>query len=182
MVTPVIKFTVPQPSDLVPIDYAPWGAWFAYRSWRRLSLRRITDALLDDEAEEVLNYAQAIDKELARICRDNGWTRGQSRWTLEVLPALQRRVHPPPRPQSFPGSNIFEQARRVDIVKIAERVTELQPYGDTLKGLCPLHDEKTPSFVVSPIRQRWRCFGACVDGGDGIKLVKLLKRRGLWDE
>lgn len=42
-----------------------------------------------------------------------------------------------------------------------------------MKGLCPLHEEQTPSFVVYPEQGRWWCFGACQTGGDVFKLVML---------
>jgi DNA primase len=43
--------------------------------------------------------------------------------------------------------------------------------GGSLKGLCPFHDEKTPSFNVTPTRGLWYCF-SCADGGDVIKFVE----------
>ncbi len=44
--------------------------------------------------------------------------------------------------------------------------------GGSLKGLCPFHDEKTPSFHVTPARGLWHCFGACGEGGDVISFVQ----------
>ena len=43
--------------------------------------------------------------------------------------------------------------------------------GDSLKGLCPFHDEKTPSFNVTPARGLYYCF-SCAAGGDVIKFVQ----------
>jgi DNA primase len=43
--------------------------------------------------------------------------------------------------------------------------------GGSLKGLCPFHDEKTPSFNVTPPRGLWYCF-SCADGGDVIKFIE----------
>src|SRR6266705_4570448 len=43
--------------------------------------------------------------------------------------------------------------------------------GGSLKGLCPFHDEKTPSFNVTPARGLWYCF-SCSEGGDVIKFVQ----------
>jgi DNA primase len=43
--------------------------------------------------------------------------------------------------------------------------------GGSLKGLCPFHDEKTPSFNVTPARGLWYCF-SCADGGDVIKFME----------
>ena len=44
--------------------------------------------------------------------------------------------------------------------------------GGSMKGLCPFHDEKTPSFQVTPSRGLWYCFGACSEGGDAISFLQ----------
>jgi DNA primase len=49
--------------------------------------------------------------------------------------------------------------------------------GDSLKGLCPFHDEKTPSFNVTPSRGLWYCF-SCAEGGDVIKFVQRIESLG----
>lgn len=54
---------------------------------------------------------------------------------------------------------------------IRGRGVDLKPSGSRLKACCPFHSEKTPSFMVSPDKQTWRCFGACNDGGDIIAYV-----------
>ncbi|MEO0650771.1 MAG: DNA primase [Planctomycetota bacterium] len=55
---------------------------------------------------------------------------------------------------------------------VGRRVSSLKRAGSTLKACCPFHEEKTPSFVVTPERGTWRCFGACGEGGDAITFVQ----------
>lgn len=56
---------------------------------------------------------------------------------------------------------------RLDIVQYVQQyVPGLKKAGRYYKGCCPFHAEKTPSFVVNPDNQSWRCFGACAEGGD----------------
>ena len=61
--------------------------------------------------------------------------------------------------------DIDDVKSRLNIIDIiGERVT-LKRAGRNFKGLCPFHNEKTPSFMVSPDRGSWHCFG-CGKGGD----------------
>ena len=60
---------------------------------------------------------------------------------------------------------------KTDIVQlIGERVL-LKKAGRHFKGLCPFHSEKSPSFIVSPERQSYKCFG-CQEGGDAISFLQ----------
>ena len=54
---------------------------------------------------------------------------------------------------------------------IGEVVTLRSAGGGSLKGLCPFHDERSPSFNVTPARGFWHCFG-CGEGGDVISFVQ----------
>src|ERR687890_2470383 len=72
-------------------------------------------------------------------------------------------------------AEVREKARIDDVV--SGYVTLRNAGGGSLKGLCPFHDEKSPSFHVTPSRNLWHCFGACGEGGDVISF--LMKVDGL---
>lgn len=63
---------------------------------------------------------------------------------------------------------------RVDIVELISERVRLSRSGQNWKGLCPFHTEKTPSFFVSPSRQRYHCFG-CQAKGDIFNWVMALE-------
>ncbi len=68
--------------------------------------------------------------------------------------------------------NLIDEVRsRTDIVQVVSQRVELNKHN---KGLCPFHDEKTPSFSVNPAGQYFKCFG-CGVGGDVIKFIQLYK-------
>jgi DNA primase len=68
-------------------------------------------------------------------------------------------------------SVVDEIKQRLDIVELISQYVALKKAGRSYKGLCPFHTEKTPSFVVTPDRQSWYCFGACATGGDLFTFV-----------
>lgn len=64
---------------------------------------------------------------------------------------------------------------RTRIDDVVAGYVSLRPAGvDSLKGLCPFHDEKTPSFHVRPHAGRWHCFG-CGEGGDAISFIEKIE-------
>ncbi len=63
-----------------------------------------------------------------------------------------------------------EVKSKLSVVDVVGETVALKKAGTTLKGLCPFHGEKTPSFVVTPGRDTWHCFG-CGLGGDIFSFV-----------
>jgi DNA primase len=74
----------------------------------------------------------------------------------------------------IPQEIIDEVRERSDIVEIASQYLRLKKTGKNYKALCPFHTEKTPSFVISPERQIFHCFG-CGAGGNAFNLVMKLE-------
>ncbi len=66
---------------------------------------------------------------------------------------------------------IEEIKKKINIVEFIGSFITLKKAGRNFKAVCPFHQEKSPSFVVSPERGIWHCFGACGDGGDVIKFL-----------
>src|SRR5438128_12242998 len=65
---------------------------------------------------------------------------------------------------------------KIDVVDEVGLVVALRKSGKSFQGLCPFHNERTPSFYVFPESQTWRCFG-CHEGGDIFTFVE--KQQGM---
>ena len=62
----------------------------------------------------------------------------------------------------------------MSLVETVRKHVELKESGRVLKGICPFHEEKSPSFVVEHERGLWHCFG-CGKGGDEQTFLELIK-------
>lgn len=75
----------------------------------------------------------------------------------------------------IPDEKIDEIRSATDIVELISGVTRLKKRGKNFVGLCPFHQEKTPSFTVSPEKQMFHCFG-CGKGGNAFSFVMELEK------
>ena len=75
----------------------------------------------------------------------------------------------------IPDSFIQDLLARVDIVDVVGQYVPLRKGGANLLGLCPFHNEKSPSFTVSPTKQFYHCFGC---GAHGTAIRFLMEHTG----
>ena len=68
------------------------------------------------------------------------------------------------------SGSVAEIKSRLAVADVVGETVALRKAGAAFKGLCPFHGEKTPSFVVTPARETWKCFG-CGKGGDIFTFV-----------
>src|SRR5918996_4481848 len=85
------------------------------------------------------------------------------------LPREVRRI-------TTPSGIVAEIKSKLPVVDVVGETVSLKRAGAAYKGLCPFHVEKTPSFVVTPDRESWHCFG-CGEHGDIFTFV--MRRDGL---
>lgn len=142
------------------------------------TFRDLLDAATTAQIDAVYEY---MIGELRRL-HDEGDE--ETKVTIRRFLYYECRGQPDPmqRPPSAvkPGTGVFGAVKEaVPVEDLAGRFTRLTRSGDRYKGCCPLHEERTASFVVYPGSQRWHCFGACARGGDVIELARLLMDKGL---
>lgn len=75
----------------------------------------------------------------------------------------------------IPESFVQDLLARVDVADVVGRYVQLRKAGANLLGLCPFHNEKTPSFTVSPSKQFYHCFGC---GAHGSAISFLIEHTG----
>ena len=76
----------------------------------------------------------------------------------------------------IPADFINDLLNRTDVVDVVGRFVQLKRAGANHQGLCPFHNEKSPSFTVSPSKQFYHCFGC---GAHGTAIGFLMEHNGL---
>ncbi len=74
------------------------------------------------------------------------------------------------------ADTVDEVKEKADIIDIISEYVVLRKKGKDYQGLCPFHEEKTPSFTVTPTKQMYYCFG-CQSGGNIITFLKTLNKQ-----
>ena len=90
------------------------------------------------------------------------------------FPNLGTTPHPQ-KTMAEAGSFAERVKQQADIVRIVGEYVRLKKTGQNFTGLCPFHQEKTPSFAVHPVRQIYHCFG-CGVGGDIFQFVMEMEK------
>ncbi|OIO05717.1 DNA primase [Candidatus Falkowbacteria bacterium CG1_02_37_21] len=73
-------------------------------------------------------------------------------------------------------NQVEEIKSKLDIVEVIREYVQVKAVGANFQALCPFHNEKSPSFIISPDKQIWHCFG-CSRGGDVLSFV--MEKEGL---
>lgn len=170
-------------SAQIPEPVKPWFSLLLARHFKR-DLNATIRQMPEEEALEMVGAILVNRGTITRFLdvvelpqpEDGGF------WMGTVLPMLRKRLTPKHGAIINHDGDVFEKAKAsISMEDLSERYTELRPAGaGKLKGLCPLHSERSPSFIVYTDQGSWHCFGACQRGGDVIEFTRLLMSEGLW--
>lgn len=168
--------------ESMPCEAAPW-AWVltdnsSYDGNISRPLRYMHSAHLRSMAAHIALYDTILgftleSWELPQLDEPGFWV---GKVLPEIKAELERRARPP---KKWGIGSPISRLKALDIADMAERFTSLYLAGPgKLKGKCPLHKEHTASFYVYTDSQRWRCYGACAEGGDVVDLLRRLGDQG----
>lgn len=170
-------------SDGMPNPFQAIVGGILVRFVQGRSFDSLISDLTDKEARYLKTFIEGMDEPVNQSL--DAWNlppqEGPGFWQSQVLPVLAKRLSPRPTYEGTNGNDFKAVKAAVDLVEIASRHTELTRSGNSYKGRCPLHEDKTPSFVIYPDSQTWNCFGACGERGqDVIELTRRLLEARKW--
>ena len=176
------KNLTPSVPDGMPDPFQAIVGAILIRKVLRRSFSSLIRELTDVEARYLKTFIEGMYEPLALLLDEWGLPplEGPGFWRSEILPLLEKRLAPRRSNQTDNVTDFRSIKSAVNIMDIAAQYTDLTRAGNHYRGLCPLHVEKTPSFVVYPDSQRWQCYGACAEGGDVISLTQRLMETGKW--
>ncbi len=161
-------------SELVTI----WESVSNIPGWLRLLW------LTEQYSDEELNELEQIDDEFRAFAREEEikhrkWLRENLPRTaggwLKIFPEAKQLIPRKKRKNQRRFEEMLEVARDVDLEDVVSQYVDLRRSGAyRMAGLCPFHDEKTPSFVVFTDEPHFYCFG-CHEHGDVIAFVMKIK-------
>ena len=167
----------------IPEPVKPWLSILMARHFNR-DLNRCIRGMPEEEALEMVGAILVNEGTLTSFLDAFGLTQPEDGgfWMATVLPLLRKRLAPKHGAVMIDDGDVFEKAKAsIRMEDLAERYTQLRPAGaGKLQGLCPLHNERSPSFIVYTDQDSFYCFGACKRGGDVIEFTRLLMAEGLW--
>lgn len=159
----------PEAKAMIPIKIAEW------KEVREKLVRVIREGLKIANEKENDEVTRHFCRELVK------WIFG-GRQLVEVnghLSRLYRQraiIHPPKKlSKQAITLELIQKSKAIPIESVVNQSVNLRTCGKTLRGLCPLHEEKSPSFYVYPESNTCWCYG-CQQGGDVIQLVRLLNK------
>ncbi len=128
--------------------------------------------ILDEVPEDQQWFYFALEKYLfAEYFIIGEWIR----YLLDIWERINKDYNPPIRPHRMFSDIEMERARNYPIERLHKG--KLRSSGKRFVGLCPFHQERTPSFFIFE-NNRWHCFGACSTGGDSISFLMKLENIG----
>lgn len=81
----------------------------------------------------------------------------------------------------IPAEELEALKKDIDLAALVRaKGVELKAHGKDLIGLCPFHQDREPSLVVTPSKNLWHCLGACQTGGDVIEWVQQAEGISFW--
>lgn len=129
-------------------------------------LAELSDRLLEIESEYELECKRIVDENLHPLYRQVARHKLEDeKKHIELWQAYWQRFLQPVKTEHEDLTQAIERARAYPIENLVHN--EMRPFGALLRGACPFHDERTPSFVIYP-DNGYHCFGCQAHGNNAV--------------